>query len=569
MTTNKILCGLAGMALISSMLLSCASDEKEAPSYAWVYDNIEFDIPVVQEPSFAANTVNLAAIGGVADGLTLNTAAIAKGIDRLTAKGGGKLIIPAGLWITGPIVLKDNINLHLEDGALLRFSDDFDLYPIVESTFEGIMTWRCQSPISGRDLENIAITGLGTIDGNGQAWRPVKRFKMTDNQWRNLLASGGSLVDNGAYWFPSEGAALGYVTAKGSNIPSFDTFEEYAAIKDFLRPVMVSLINCKNVLLDGPTFQNSPAWNIHPLLCEDVTIRNLTVRNPWYSQNGDGLDLESCKNVVIYNNQFDVGDDAICFKSGRDQDGRDRGVPTENVIVKNNVVYHGHGGFVVGSEMSGGVRNVHVSDCTFMGTNIGIRFKSTRGRGGIVENIFISNINMIDIPTEPIRFNMFYGGFAPVLDDGNSSTDLIDTEAPAVGVTEETPIFRNIKVKNIVANGFGNAALFMGLPEMKLENVSLENAVLRAPKGFTMIDVNGVELINVQVIQEEGPAMTIFNSNNVDLSGFVFNKETELPGVAVSGAASGNIHLRGSDFSNLEKELLLVGGASEQSVVIK
>jgi polygalacturonase len=569
MTTNKFLIGLAEVFLFSSMLLSCATPEKEAPNNAWVYDNIEFDMPVVQEPSFAANTVNLAEIGGVADGLTLNTAAIAKGVEMLTDKGGGKLIIPAGLWITGPIVLKDNINLHLEEGALLRFSDDFDLYPIVESTFEGIMTWRCQSPISGRDLKNIAITGPGTIDGNGQAWRPVKRFKMTDNQWRNLLSSGGSLVDDGAYWFPSESAALGYVRGNGSNIPRFDTFEEYAAIKDFLRPVMISLISCKNVLLDGPTFQNSPAWNIHPLLCEEVTIRNLTVRNPWYSQNGDGLDLESCMNVVIYNNKFDVGDDAICFKSGRDQEGRDRGVPTENVIVKNNVVYHGHGGFVVGSEMSGGVRNVHVSDCTFMGTNIGIRFKSTRGRGGIVENIYISDITMIDIPTEPIRFNMFYGGFAPVLDDGNSSTDLIDTEATAVAVSEETPVFRNIKVKNIVANGFGNAALFMGLPEMKLENVSLENAVLLAPKGFTMIDVNNIQLINVQVIQEDGPAMTIFNSNNVDIADFGFNKGSGQPGVAVSGVTSDNIHLSGSDFSNLEEELLLVGGANAQSVIVK
>jgi polygalacturonase len=569
MTKNKFFSGLTGLVFIGSLFFSCESSQKEVSDDAWVYDNIEFDMPVVTEPEFADNMVRLPDVGGVADGLTLNTDAIAKGIEMLTEKGGGRLVIPAGLWITGPIVLNNNINLHLEDGALLRFSDDFDLYPIVESTFEGIMTWRCQSPISGRDLVNVAITGSGTIDGNGQAWRPVKQSKTTKNQWRKLLNSGGALVDNDTYWFPSESAALGYIKGDGSNLPRLDTFEEYEAIKDFLRPVMVSLIGCKNVLLDGITFQNSPAWNIHPLLCEDVTIRNLTVRNPWYSQNGDGLDLESCKNVVIYNNKFDVGDDAMCFKSGRDQEGRDRGVPTENVIVKNNVVYHGHGGFVIGSEMSGGVRNVHVSDCTFMGTNIGIRFKSTRGRGGIVENIYISDINMIDIPTEPIRFNMFYGGFAPVLDDGKSSTELIDTDAPAVPVTDETPVFRNIHVKNIVANGFGNAALFMGLPEMKLENVTLENAVLRAPKGFTMIDVNGIELINVQVIQEEGPAMTIFNGNDVELSGFKFNSGIDQPGLAVSGATSGNIRLKQTDFNNLEEELLLVGGADDATVVVQ
>src|SRR5690606_35184650 len=185
-------------------------------------------------------------------------------------------------------------------------------------------------------------------------------------------------------------------------------------VKDFLRPVMVSLVGCNKVLLDGPTFQNSPAWNLHPLMCSNVILRNLTVRNPWYSQNGDGVDLESCKNVLIYNNTFDVGDDAICFKSGKNEDGRKRGMATENVIVKNNVVYHGHGGFVIGSEMSGGVKNVHVSNCTFLGTDVGLRFKSTRGRGGVVENIYISDIDMTNIPTESIRFNMFYGGNAPV-----------------------------------------------------------------------------------------------------------------------------------------------------------
>ncbi|GAO30162.1 glycoside hydrolase family 28 protein [Geofilum rubicundum] len=194
MRTNKLFSGLAGIVFIGSLYVSCESPEKAAYDNAWVYDNIEFDMPVVTEPGFAANTVSLPDVGGVADGRTLNTEAIAKGIEMLTEKGGGRLIIPAGLWITGPIVLKSNINLHLEDGALLRFSDDFDLYPIVESTFEGVMTWRCQSPISGRDLVNVAITGKGTIDGNGQAWRPVKRFKMTDNQWRNLLNSGGTLV---------------------------------------------------------------------------------------------------------------------------------------------------------------------------------------------------------------------------------------------------------------------------------------------------------------------------------------------------------------------------------------
>ncbi|ASB51022.1 glycoside hydrolase [Alkalitalea saponilacus] len=542
---------------------ACNSGTIKSPDYSWVYDNIEFDMPIVQEPVIPNNSVNIADLGAIADGITLNTHIFEKAINMMASKGGGKVIVPAGIWITGPIVMKSNINIHLKEGALVRFSDNFDLYPVVESAFEGIMTYRCQSPISGRDLENIAFTGSGVFDGNGQAWRPVKRFKMTNNQWRNLINSGGVLEDNESYWFPTEQAARGYVISNRGNLPQLETYEEFVEIKDFLRPVMVSLINCKKVLLDGLTFQNSPAWNIHPLMCEDVTIRNLTVRNPWYSQNGDGLDLESCKNVVIYNNNFDVGDDAICFKSGRDKEGRDRGMPTENVIVKNNIVYHGHGGFVVGSEMSGGVRNVHVSDCTFMGTNIGIRFKSTRGRGGVVENIYISNINMIDIPTEPIRFNMFYGGRAPVLDDD------VSNHAEAMPINEETPLFRNIYVKNIVASGFGNAALFMGLPELKLKNIVLENAILKAPKGFSIVDADGIELKNVTIIQEEGPALIIFNSNNIEISDFNYNKKTGDAGLVVSGASSGSIKISKDDFNRPDQQIRRVNNASDNAITIR
>ncbi len=558
----------AFLILAGLVLFSCSQVKENKVDYSWVYDNIEFDMPRVAEPVIPSNSINIADLGAVGDGVALNTQFFAEAIEKLSAKGGGSVIVPPGLWLTGPIVLKNNINIHVEDGALVRFSKNFDDYPLVESTFEGIMTYRCQSPISGRDLENVSFTGKGVFDGNGQAWRPVKRFKMTSNQWRNLVNSGGVLNDKQDTWWPSEQALQGFILAEGSNIPALDTFEEYLTIKDFLRPVMVSLINCKKVLFDGPTFQNSPAWNLHPLMCEDVTIRNLVVRNQWFSQNGDGLDLESCKNVVIHNNSFDVGDDAICFKSGRDKEGRDRGMPTQNVIVKNNIVYAGHGGFVIGSEMSGGVRNVHVSACTFMGTNIGLRFKSTRGRGGAVENIYISDINMIDIPTEPIQFNLFYGGFAPVLDDGSSSSGLIATDAPAVSVTEETPVFRNIVVKNVVANGFGNAALFMGLPEMKLENVRLENAVLKAPKGFTCIDVEGVEFVNVRIIQESGPAMTLFNSQNVSLDNFSF-ENNGLPGLAISGASTQNITVSGKDFSSPDSQIMLVGGASRETVVVR
>ena len=195
------------------------------------------------------------------------------------------------------------------------------------------------------------------------------------------------------------------MACKDFNVPEgINTDEEWAEIHPWLRPVLLSIVKSKKVLLEGVTFKNSPSWCLHPLSCEDFTVNNIMVINPWYSQNGDAIDLESCKNALIINSVFDAGDDAICIKSGKDEDGRRRGEPCQNVIVKNNTVLHGHGGFVVGSEMSGGVKNIYVEDCTFMGTDVGLRFKSTRGRGGVVENIYINNINMINIPNAIVRF---------------------------------------------------------------------------------------------------------------------------------------------------------------------
>ncbi len=261
---------------------------------------------------------------------------------------------------------------------------------------------------------------------------------------------------------------------------------------------MVSLISCNKVLLDGPVFQNSPAWCIHPLMCENLTVRNIDVRNPWYSQNGDGIDIESCKNSVVYDCTFDVGDDAICIKSGKDQEGRDRGIPTENLIVKNCVVYHGHGGVTVGSEMSGGVKNMHVSGCTFIGTDVGLRFKSNRGRGGVVENIYISNIDMINIPTNAISFNLYYGGLAPDELMAQSEEEKMNSEIHEV--TEETPQFKDISIKNITCKGAHQAIYLQGLPEMNLENIHMENLTMESEKGLLCMDAHGITIKDLNLL---------------------------------------------------------------------
>jgi polygalacturonase len=526
-----------------------------------VYEGIEFDMPKVKETSFPDFSKSITEYGAVSDGLTKNSTAFKAAIEEVNAEGGGKVIVPRGIWLTGPITLLSNVNLHLEDGALIIFSKDKDDYPLVETSFEGLNTIRCQSPINAYQVENIAITGKGTIDGSGEAWRSVKKGKMTEDQWKKLVKSGG--IVEGTNWYPSQSFLDGYKASSSFNVPDTKDRAELEKMKDFLRPVMVSIRESKRVLLDGPTFQNSPAWNIHPLMSEDVIIRNLNVRNPWFSQNGDGLDLESCKNALIYNNTFDVGDDAICIKSGKDKDGRDRAIPTENVIIKNNVVYHGHGGVTVGSEMSSGVRNMHVSACTFIGTDIGLRFKSTRGRGGVVENIWISDIDMINIPTEAIGFNMFYTGNSPIIEEDQSADDEARQEN-LVPVTEETPIFRNIWMKNIRVTNSEISASFMGLPEMKLENVVLEDAILQAKKGITAIDADGLQLINVKVISEDTP-LTIYNSQNVTVEKFAFD-ENGKPAVKVLGRSS-NVQLDKKDFSDPTK--VSIGKGLEGEVKLK
>lgn len=463
--------------------------------YKTYTDKLPFNMPEVKAPVIPSRDVNLKDFGAVGDGRTLCTDAFAKAVDALSAKGGGRLVVPRGVWHTGPIVLKSNINLHLEKGAVILFAADETLYPLIKTSFEGLDTRRCQSPLSANGAENIAITGQGVIDGNGQYWRPLKKAKVTEAQWKKFTESGG-VLKNKNLWLPSEGYAKGDAIAD-MNVPQgLNSEADWNSVKRFLRPVMVSLVSCRNVLLQGVIFQNSPAWNIHPLMCENIILDDVLVRNPAYAQNGDALDLESCKNALIVNSRFDAGDDGICIKSGKDADGRRRGRPCENVVVDGCTVFAGHGGFVVGSEMSGGVRNILVENCQFLGTDVGLRFKSTRGRGGIVENIFIDGISMNDIKTDAITFNMYYGGksVSEMLADGDKPNN-VDLKP----VDETTPIFRNINIKNVVCNGAGRAMEFNGLPEMPIDGITLENIDIIASSDAEFSNYKNVKKTNVNI----------------------------------------------------------------------
>ncbi|MCR4918652.1 MAG: glycoside hydrolase family 28 protein [Prevotella sp.] len=457
---------------------------------------LPFAMPALKAPQIPQRRVVLTDFGADPTGQQLSTDAFAKAIDQLATQGGGHLVVPQGVWLTGPIVLKSNIDLHLEAGAVIQFAADESLYPVIDVSFEGLDTRRCQSPLSAYKAENISISGQGVIDGNGQYWRPVKRQKVTEGHWKRLLDIPGSQEMKKGYWVPSAGYAKGERLAN-MNVPEgLTTDDDWNSIKRFLRPVMVSLVGCKNVLLQGVIFQNSPAWNLHPLMCENIIIDDVLVRNPDYAQNGDALDLESCKNALVVNSRFDAGDDGICIKSGKDADGRRRAMPCENVVVSGCTVFAGHGGFVVGSEMSGGVKNIKVSNCQFVGTDVGLRFKSTRGRGGVVEGIWIDNVTMADIVNDAIIFNLYYGGksVAEQVADG----DKPDTDK-AYPVDETTPEFRDIHISNVRCSNAGRAMLFNGLPEKPIDGIHLNNIWIRAKKGAEFTNCKGVERNNVNI----------------------------------------------------------------------
>lgn len=402
-----------------------------------VYEGVPFKMEKVKTTSFPQYEISIEQNGAVKGGKVLCTEAINKTIQQVSAHGGGRVVIPSGLWLTGPITLQSNVDLHLATGAIVAFTKDMRQYPVVETTYEGQPATKCLSPINAKNAENIAITGNGIFDAQGEAWRPLKKEKANDGVWKRITSQEGGRIEKDRLWIPGDK-------------------------REVLRPNMLKLENCSRILLEGCTFKNSPAWCLHPVMCNDMTLNNIKVMNPEYGQNGDALDIESCNRVIIKDCMFDAGDDGICMKSGKDKAGRDRGIPTQNVIVRDCQVMHGHGGFVIGSEMSGGVRNVWVKNCTFDGTDAGLRFKSTRGRGGVVENIYVEDIQMLNISGNALTMDLYY--FVKE-----------NPDAPVPVADETTPVFKDIYIKNVACLGCNYGLYIKGLPESPFRNVTIDN----------------------------------------------------------------------------------------------
>jgi polygalacturonase len=435
--------------------------------------------------------------GAIGDGKTKDTQAFARAIAACGFAEGGRVVVPKGTYLTGPIELKSNVELHLDEGATVLFSRDREDFSLVITDWEGQPAVRAMSPLWGVELRNIAITGDGVFDGQGEVWRPVKKKKLREEEWTTLIATGGAVDESTQIWYPTRAAMQGdklVSDLRQRGLPLRE--QDYLPARDALRPNLLKFTRCKNVTLDGPTFKNSAAWTVHLLMCESVTIKNVTVLAQWNAQNADALDMESCRNVTVTDSLFDAGDDGICIKSGKDEAGRARGMPCENISIARCTVLRGHGGVVVGSEMSGGVRNIHVTNCLFKGTDIGLRFKTTRGRGGVVENIDISNIVMQDIRTEAISLNMYYW---------------IKGDTKPESVSERTPAFRDFTIRNVVCHGARGALEIRGLPEMPVERILLENCKLKAQRGAMLDDVKDVTLSGVHFEVEQGPAIHCHN----------------------------------------------------------
>ena len=329
------------------------------------------------------------------------------------------------------------------------------------------------------------------IDGNGHLWRPVKEFKTTKRQWQELLDKSPYVIDSkeGGVWCPEE--RIYQERFRGEVFPG-DFAEEKEALEkaadyyDFYRPVLLSFRHCTRVLIQGVTFRNSAAWMLHPYFCEEVTVEGITLINPPYAQNGDGIDVDSCKNVHIHHSTFMTGDDAICIKSGKDRQARSLKKPSENIYVHDCIVLHSPSGVVIGSEMSRGVRNVVVEDCTCIDTKIGIRFKSAMGRGGIVEDIHIRRMNMVDIKEKAVSITMDY------------VHNLMDYHDPVVQSDdpEDIPYFRNIRIEDCMCTGGKQGIVIHGLAGMPstIRNVKIVNCGFDAEGLIDLVDCEEVEI---------------------------------------------------------------------------
>jgi len=441
------------------------------------------------------------------------TEAVHRAIEAAHQAGGGKVVIPKGQWLSGPIHLKSNINLHLEKGSEILFSTNKDDYlPVVPQRHEGVEAYNYSPMIYASHLTNVAITGSGQLNAQGEHW------------WQ---------------WFEEHGPPPRAVATK---VPlSRRDFGKGAGMEG-MRPSFVVFWKSSNILVEGISLLDTPMWNLHMIYSDNIIVRNVHI-NSLEAPNGDGIVLDSSKNVLIEHNHLQTGDDAVVLKSGLNEEGLAINIPTENVVIRHFEAV------VFGSETSGGLRNIYVHDALFDGTDRGIRFKTERGRGNVIENIYVRDVTMKNITYEAINFNSFYTG---------------------PKVTGPAPSVRNIHIKNVTIDGVPTAIALIGLPEKWLENINLENIkVVNAEVGARITRVKNLSLKKVS-IQSQELAMEVTDSYELTLDEVSLKDEAPGSPLRLQGRYTGAINIHNSpDLENrqigeeVSRELLEAGGATQ------
>ncbi|RDI69863.1 glycoside hydrolase family 28 protein [Halopelagius longus] len=462
-------------------------------------------------------TFDVREYGAAGDGAELDTEAIQDALDDC-AETGGTVRVPPGTYRTAPLRVGDDTTLHLDAGATLRFVRDYSAFPTVESRWEGWNQVGFHPCLFVAGAENVAVTGRGTIDGQGDYWWEF--YDTPESEYPDGLTE-----------------RLAEFEARNDKRDDVSSFT--------LRPPLFQISESENVTVSGVTLRNSPFWNTHVVYSENVTLHDVNVENPEGAPNGDGIDIDSSRFVRISDTYINAGDDAICIKSGKNEEGRTVGRPAAQITVTNCTVEAGHGGVVVGSEMSGDVRDVTVSNCTFTGTDRGVRIKTQRGRGGVVEDLRFDNIVMRRVAC-PFVVNGYY---------------FTDIDSDPVPVDDGTPTVRNVHFSNVTARNVSYAGFFAGLPERSFEGISFSDVRIDATRPLDATDVSpamaenydashtffckslgDVSFRNVEIRTPESPAMAFEEVESVELDGLRFRGEGRGSVVTVTDVGTTRVH---------------------------
>jgi polygalacturonase len=414
----------------------------------------------IKAPQFPAKDFTITDYGAVGDGKTDCTQAINKAVTIANKAGGGRVVVPAGTFLTGAIYLKSNVNLYISKDAVVKFSTDPNQYlPAVFTRWEGVECMNYSALIYAYGEKNIAVTGEGTLDGQGSNdnwWKWRRELQRKDRE--ELFAQGRDGV-------PVEKRLHG---------------------GGYLRPSMIEPVKCMNILIEGIKIVNGPFWHIHPALSQNIIVRNVRVDGT--GPNNDGCDPESCKDVLIEGCYFNTGDDCIAIKSGRNNDARRVNVPSENIIVRNCVMKAGHAGVAVGSEITGGARNIFVEKCTMDDPDLdrGFRLKTNAVRGGFIENVYIRDITIGQVKQAILA---------------------IDFNYPDVEKGEYKPVVRNINLENVTSRKSKNALFLQGFEDAPIIDVTLKNCTFDNSANPDVIsNVKNLILENVKINGNQMPS---------------------------------------------------------------